>query len=98
MTNTSDYSLNMMNALGVSMSTHLSLRISLQLLFENEPALEDIEIIARAELLDPDEIPGSGDEFFETVTSGGAQSVIGKGRIRKDRLDSIFRTALVVSF
>ena len=69
MTNTSDYSLNMVNALGVSMSNHLSLRISLQLLFENEPALEDVDIIARAELVDPDGIPGTGDEFFETVTS-----------------------------
>ena len=98
MTNTSDYSLNMMNALGVSMSNYLSLRISLQLLFENEPALEDIDIIARAELIDPDGTPSSGDEFFETVTSGGSKSMIGKGRIRKDRLDSIFRTALLISF
>lgn len=98
MTNTSDYSLNMVNALGVSMSNHLSLRISLQLLFENEPALEDVDIIARAELVDPDGIPGTGDEFFETVTSGGSRSIVGRGRIHKDRLDSIFRTALVISF
>ena len=94
----SDYSLNMVNALGVSMSNHLSLRISMQLLFENEPALEDIDIIARAELVDPDGMLGSGDEFFETVTSGGSRSIIGRGRIHKDRLDSIFRTALVISF
>ena len=94
----SDYSLNMVNALSVSISTYLSLRVSLQLLFENEPALDDVDIIARTEIIDPDGVPGSGDEIFQTVTIGGAELTVGKGRIQKDRLDSIVRTALVVSF
>ena len=98
LTNASDYSLNMVNALGVSMNTHLSLRVSLQFLFENEPALEDVDVVARAEVIDPDGVPSSGDEFFRTVAAGGVEITIGGDRVRKDRLDTILRTALVVSF
>ena len=96
--NASDFSLNMVNALSVSLNSHLSLRVSLQFLYENEPALEDIDIIARTVLIDPDGIPGSGDELFETVADVGAEVDLGGGRVRKERLDAIFRTALVVSF
>ena len=94
----SDYSLNMTNALGLIMSEHFSLRLSLQWLFENEPALEDADVIARVITLDPDGIPGSGDEFFQTVSDGGGEITLGTSRVRKDRLDTIFRTALVIDF
>ncbi len=94
----SDYSLNMTNAFGLIMSQHFSLRLSLQWLFENEPALEDADVIARIITLDPDGIPGSGDEFFQTVSDSGAEITIGTGRVRKDRLDTIFRTALAIDF
>jgi hypothetical protein len=93
-----DYSLNVTNALGVAMSDHLSLRVSLQHLYEHRPALEDTAVVARVALIDPDGLPGSGDEVFETVAIGGAAIDFGTGRIRKAGLDAIFRTALVVSF
>ena len=82
----------------MSVNSHLSVRKNQQFLYENEPALEDIDIIARTVLIDPDGIPGSGDELFETVADGGAEVDLGGGRLRKERLDTIFRTALVVSF
>ncbi len=94
----SDYSLNLTSAVGVAMSEHLSLRVSLQHLYEHEPALEDAGIIARVVLVDPDGVPGSGDELFETVAAGGAGVDFGTGRIRKRGLDVVFRTALVISF
>lgn len=94
----SDYSLNVTHALGVAMSEHLSLRVSLQHLYEHEPALEDAAIRARVALIDPDGAPGSGDELFETVTTGGTAIDLGTGQIRKAGLDAVFRTALVVSF
>lgn len=37
----SDYSINTLNALTVSVNARVSLKVSLQCLFENEPALED---------------------------------------------------------
>ena len=94
----SDYSLNMTNALGLIMSGHFSLKLSLQWLFENEPALQDVDVIARVITVDPDGIPGSGDEMFQTVSDGGAAITIATGRVRKDRLDTVFRTALVIDF
>ncbi len=94
----SDHSLNVTNALGVAMNEHLSLRVSLQHLFENRPALEEAPIVARVTLLDPDGTPGSGDELFETVADGGVVLDFGTGRVRKAGLDAIFRTALVISF
>jgi hypothetical protein len=93
-----DYSLSMTNSVGVNLSHQLSLKVSLQWLFENEPALEDVDIIALVDLIDPDGIPGNGDEFFETVASGGTQIEAGGGDIRKDELDTVFSTALVVEF
>ena len=94
----SDYSLNLTNAIGVAMNEHLSLRVSLQHLYEHEPALEDAGIVARVALLDPDRTPGSGDELFETLVAGGATVDFGTGRIRKRGLDVVLRTALVISF
>ena len=94
----SDYSLNVTNAVGVAINDHLSLRVSLQHLYEHRPALEDTAIVAHVALLDPDGVPGSGDELFETVATGGAAIRFGTGQIRKAGLDAIFRTALVISF
>ena len=98
LTDSSDYSINTASAVGLSMSEHLSLRVSVQWLYENEPAFEDAGIVAQVALLDPDGVPGSGDELFETVAGGGIEIDLGDGRIRKDRLDTILRTALVISF
>ena len=94
----SDYSLNVTNALGVAMSDHLSLRVSLQHLYEHQPAFEEAPILARVMLIDPDGAAGSGDELFETVADGGAVIEFGQGRIRKAGMDVIFRTALVINF
>ena len=94
----SDYSLNVTNAVGAAISDHLSLRVSLQHLYEHRPALEDAAIRARVMLSDPDGTPGSGDEVFETTVAGGTVLDFGTGRVRKAGLDAILRTALVVSF
>ena len=94
----SDYSLNVTNGIGVAMSEHLSLRVSLQHLYEHRPAFEEAPIRARVLLIDPDGAAGSGDELFETVAAGGAVIEFGSGQIRKAGLDAIFRTALVISF
>ena len=81
------------------MVSHVSLKVSLQWLYENEPALEsDLDVIALVELINPDGIPGSGDEFFRTLSSGGSKLVLGSADARKDKLDTIFRTALVIKF
>jgi hypothetical protein len=73
--------------------------VSLQWLYENEPALEsDLDVIAFVEVLNPDGIAGSGDERFRTVGSGGTQLVLGSAEARKDRLDTVIRTALVIKF
>ena len=93
-----DWSSDMTNALSVSMSKRLSLRVSLRWLFNHEPALQDVDQVARIEVRDPDGIPGNGDEFFETVDGGGSEIVFGETRVRKDQLDQVFKTTLVVSF
>ena len=98
LTAASDYSFNMTHALSAALGTHLALRVGLQWLYEHEPAPEDVAVVARVEVVDPDGVPGSGDELFETVADGGAAITLGASRIRKDRLDTIFRTALVISF
>jgi len=94
----SDYNADLIQGVAVSMSTHLKLKISLQLTWANEPALEDVDIIVRAIVVDPDGIPGNGDEFFQTVDSGGSEITIGEGEIRKERLDSTVRMSLQIDF
>ena len=94
----SDYSLALTSAVGVAMSEHLSLRVSVQHLYEHMPALEDAGVVARVVLVDPDGVAGSGDELFETVATGGAGIDFGTGRFRKRGLDVVFRTALVINF
>ncbi len=95
----SDYSINTISSLTVSIVSHVSLKASLQWLYENEPALEsDLDVIAFVEVINPDGIPGSGDERFRTVPSGGSTIVLGSADARKDKLDTIFKTALVIKF
>lgn len=98
LTDRSDYSLNTASGASVAITDHLSLRVSLQWLYEHQPALEEAAIVARIALRDPDGIPSSGDELFETVANGGLTVDLGTGRLRKDALDTILRTALVISF
>jgi hypothetical protein len=94
-----DYSLNTTSALTVSMVRHVSLKVSLQWLYENEPALESaLDVVAFVEVINPDGIPGSGDERFRTLSSGGSKLVVGSADARKDKLDTIFKTALVLKF
>ena len=95
---TSDWHFNMTNTLSVAMSKKLAIRVSLQWLYANVPALEDVDVEARVDLIDPDGIPGNGDEYFITVDSGGAKFVAGEDRVRKEQLDTIFRTSLVINF
>ena len=95
---TKDFSVNTTGSVSVSMNRRLALRLSLQFLFNSEPALEDVDVIARLELIDPDGIPGTGDEFFQTLADGGTEIDSGKRRLRKEKLDTVFRTALVVNF
>ena len=73
-------------------------RIFLRPDLSDETALEDIDLVAIVIVVDPDEIPGSGDEFFETVDSGGAEIVIGEVGERKKPLDTVFRTSLSIKF
>jgi len=94
-----DYSVNTTAALTVSVVSHISLKVSLQSLYENEPALEsDLDVVAFVELINPDGIPSSGDESFRTLSSGGSKLVLGSADARKDKLDTVFRTALVIKF
>ena len=93
-----DWSSEMTNSVSVSMSKRLSLRVSLRWLYNNEPALEDVDFVAQVEVVDPDGIPGNGDEFIQTVSSGGSEFTLTETRVRKEKLDSIFKTTLVISF
>ena len=94
----SDYNADLTQGVSVSMSKHLSLKVSLQFLYANEPALEEVDVIARVNLIDQDGIPGNGDEVFETVESGGTEITIGEDSLRKKELDSTFRASLLISF
>jgi putative salt-induced outer membrane protein YdiY len=94
-----DYSIQTTNSLSVAMNSRLSLKVSLQWLFENQPALETgLDVVVYAELVNPDGIPSSGDEYYRTVSSAPTKIVIGSADARKDKLDTIFRTALVIKF
>ena len=93
-----DWNADLVQGVSVMMSKHLALKISLQLTYANEPALEEVDILVRGQLIDPDGIPGSGDEFFETLASGGSEITIGEGVLRREKLDSTFRTSLAITF
>jgi len=75
----SDWTSDMTSAITVTMSNKIALRMSLQWLYNNQPALEEIDVI----LIDD----GSGAEIdFGTTT------------IRKEKLDTVFSTSIVISF
>jgi hypothetical protein len=96
---TSDASISTTNSVSVAMINHLSLKASVQWLFESEHALEtDLDVILFVEVVNFDGVPGSGDEFFRTQWSGGVKLVVGTADARKHKLDTIFRTSLVISF
>ena len=97
-TDLGDYWAELTQGVAVSMSKILSLKVSLQLNYASEPALEDVDLIIRAQLVDPDGVPGSGDEFFETVSSGGFEIKVGEDNLRKERLDFTFRTSLLITW
>ena len=58
----------------------------------------DLDVVAYVDVIDPDGIAGSGDEFFRTLSTGNSKIVVGSADARKDKLDTIFRTALVIKF
>lgn len=93
-----DYNFDISCALTVAMTKHVSLKTSLQWIYARKPAIEDVDVIARVVLEDPDGIPGSGDEFFRTVSEGGSEVALGEGQAHKEQLDTIFRTTLVIDF
>jgi hypothetical protein len=94
----SDYNADLTQGLSALMTKRLALKVSLQLSYASEPALEDVDVIVRARLIDPDGIPGSGDEFYETVDSGGTEIKVGEDVLRKQNLDTTFRTSLQINF
>ena len=94
----SDFNIDFTQGFSVSMNRYLSLKVSLQFLYASEPALEDVDVIARVNLVDPDGIPGTGDEFFETVESGGTEITLREDSLRKKELDTTFRTSLLITF
>lgn len=99
LSDSADYSINTLNALTVSMNDHISIKVSIQWLYENEPALEtDLDVIAYVQVLNPDGAAGTGDERFQTLDSGGTKLVLGSSDARKGKLDTVVRTALVIKF
>ena len=98
LTDSSDYATDMTQSFSVTMTTHLSLKVSLQWLYNNEPALEDIDLVA----LDSVDLQPCTDDptqdCFVTVGSGGAEIVLGEVQERKDSLDTVFRTSLSINF
>ncbi len=94
----SDYSSAMTNSLTVPMTRRLSLRVSLQWLYNSLPAFESIDVVAEVVIVDPDGIPGSGDELFETVESAGVKLDLGSVQERKEKLDTVFTTSLAIRF
>jgi putative salt-induced outer membrane protein YdiY len=98
LTDLNDWNADLTQGLAVGMNKWLSLKVSLQLTYASEPALEDVDLIVRAILVDPDGIPGTGDEFYQTVDSGGIEIKVGEDVLRKLNLDTTFRTSLLIHF
>jgi hypothetical protein len=94
----SDYSSNMTSSIRIPMTDRLSLRVSLHWLYNNIPALDDFDLVGRAVLVDPDGIPGNGDEYFQTVDSGGVEIDLGTQVERREKLDTVWTTSLGISF
>ena len=94
----SDYTADLTQGVSAAMSKRLALKVSLQLTYASEPALQDVDVVVRVRLIDPDGIPGTGDEFYETIDSGGIKIEIGEDALRKRNLDATFRTSLQITF
>ncbi len=73
----SDWTSDMTSAITVSMSEKIALRVSLQWLYNNQPALEEIDVL-----------------FIDE--GAGAEIDFGTTTIRKEKLDSIFSTSIVI--
>ena len=75
----SDYQVNSLTSVGVSMTDSLALRFSIQLLYENQPALKAVTL-------------------FDIDPSDPAAVNIGTVTREADKLDTVARASLVVSF
>ena len=84
-----DYRYDMTQSIRVSMSDHLALQVSLQWLFENRPALEDVNVVLFTD--------ANGNVVFPCATRC-TETTIRSLQIRKKQLDSIFNSSLVVDF
>ena len=84
-----DFRYDMVNSIRVAMSEHLALQFSLQWLYANKPALEDIDV-----KLFTDE---DGNVVWPCTTTC-TESILGETQIRKKKLDSVFNVSLVVNF
>jgi hypothetical protein len=71
---------------------------SVHWLYNSLPALEEVDLVGQVVLVDPDGVPGSGDELFETVASGGAPVDLGTVPERKEKLDTVVTMTLGVTF
>lgn len=92
------FSSDMTTSIRVPMPQRLSLRVGLHWIYNNLPALEDIDLVAQLIVVDRDGIPGNGDEYFETVESGGAPVDLGSVQERKEKLDTVFTTSWGIRF
>jgi putative salt-induced outer membrane protein len=84
---TDDWRVNMTNWVAVNMSTHLALKVSLQWLYDHQPALVTADVFSA----DPDEggVP---------VDVNPADGQTDQASVEADTLDSIFTTALVIKY
>ena len=83
---TSDLRVNMTNWVAVNMSTHLALKVSLQWLYDHQPALVNANLFTA----DPDDGGVPVDANLDGVQDQVA--------VEADTLDSIFTTALVIKY
>jgi putative salt-induced outer membrane protein len=83
---TSDLRVNMTNWVAVNMSTHLALKVSLQWLYDHQPALVNADLFTA----DPDDGGVPVDANLDGVQDQVA--------VEADTLDSIFTTALVIKY
>ncbi|HZN02179.1 MAG TPA: DUF481 domain-containing protein [Candidatus Polarisedimenticolia bacterium] len=84
---TDDWRVNMTNWVGVNMSTHLALKVSLQWLYDHQPAFVTADVFSA----DPDEggVP---------VDVNPADGQTDQAAVEADTLDTIFTTALVIKY
>ena len=84
-----DFWYDMVNSIRVAMSDHLALQVSLQWLYQNRPALEDIDVVLYTD--------GNGNAIFPCA-GDCFETAFGKTQIRKKQLDTVFNASLVVDF